>query len=66
MKMKALSVNAQEFVPLNWLNQSNKQKQQNNVNIEINQQTSTNYGLMNNPYNQNYNSIPPTTYTPIR
>jgi hypothetical protein len=62
--MKALSVNAQEFVPTGWLNQQQQQqlqKQQNNVNIEINQQTS-NLNMVNIPYHQNYQQA----YSPIR
>ena len=67
-KMKALSVNAQEFVPTGWLNQQQpqqlKKQQQNNANIEINQPTS-NLNLFNSiPYNQSYNTIP-QAYTPI-
>ena len=66
--MKALSVNAQEFVPTGWLNQQQPQQlqkqQQNNANIEINQPTS-NLNLFNSiPYNQSYNTIP-QAYTPI-
>jgi hypothetical protein len=47
--MKALSINAQEFVPISWLNQQQQQQQ----NIKINQQTSPQQ-INNNPYRQNY------------
>ena len=46
--MKALSVNAQEFIPTNWLNQSQQVNHHvNNIN-EINPQMSPNLNV--NPY----------------